>query len=225
MIVKRYKKIINLKKKYHFSDFEIATNYGLFSGDTNLFKTLKIFELLMQTKNLKGDIIEFGIHKGNTSLLIGKIIKIFKLKKKLYLVDHFKGLINFSKNDPKKSVKYKKYYKGNKKQIQDFLKFNNLKKVKIMDIDASKIKNNYFKNWKFSLVYFDMDLYLPTKNSLNTISKNIVKNGIIVFDQANKNFWGEKKAAKEFLANNENYKVIFKEKYYQPDLVIKKIKN
>ncbi len=40
----KYKKILSLKKKFKFSNFELITNYGLFSGDTNLFKTLMIFK-------------------------------------------------------------------------------------------------------------------------------------------------------------------------------------
>ena len=78
---KRYRNILNLKKNFKFSDFELITNYGLFSGDTNLFKTLIIYDLLQKTSKVEGDIIEFGIHKGNTSLLIKKILSIFKIKK------------------------------------------------------------------------------------------------------------------------------------------------
>ena len=52
-----YKKIIKLKKKFNFNDFDLITNYGLFSWDTNLFKTLTIYSLLMKTKLVKGEII------------------------------------------------------------------------------------------------------------------------------------------------------------------------
>ena len=77
----KYLKIVRLKKKFKFSDFELITNYGLFSGDTNLFKTLTIFDIIKKTSKIKGDIIELGIHRGNTSLLIKKILSIFKIKK------------------------------------------------------------------------------------------------------------------------------------------------
>ena len=62
----KYKKILKLKKKFRFTDFEFITNYGLFSGDTNLFKTLTIFDLVKQTESVKGDIIELvaGPFKG-----------------------------------------------------------------------------------------------------------------------------------------------------------------
>lgn len=220
---KRYRNILNLKKNYKFSDFELITNYGLFSGDTNLFKTLIIYDLLQKTSKVEGDIIEFGIHKGNTSLLIKKILSIFKIKKKLYLLDHFKGLIHFNKKDTKISEKFRGKYVGNKKQIEAFLNFFNLKNYKIIDKDVTLLKSNFFKSKKFSLAYFDMDLYLPTIRGLEAISNNISKNGYIVFDQGANNKWSEKKAIKEFLKKNKKYKKIIISNERQPDIILKKI--
>ena len=65
-----YKKILNIIKKFKISNFDLITNYGLFSGDTNLFKTLTIKYLIDRTAQVKGDIIEFGVWRGNTSFLI-----------------------------------------------------------------------------------------------------------------------------------------------------------
>ena len=68
-----------------------------------------------------------------------------------------------------------------------------------------------------------MDLYKPTKISLNILSKKLVKNGLIVFDQGNSSTWGETKAAKEFIRKNKNFRISFVNDFYQPNLVIKKI--
>ncbi len=119
----KYKNIVKLKKKFNFTDFDLITNYGLFSGDTNLFKTLIIFDLIKQTSKVKGDIIELGIHKGNTSLLVKKILSIFKIKKKLYLLDHFKGLIHYNKEDTNLSKKFKGQYVSKKKTNKRIFKF------------------------------------------------------------------------------------------------------
>ena len=43
LTLRKYSKIVNLAKKNKFSNFDNLTNYGLLSGDRNLFKTLKIF--------------------------------------------------------------------------------------------------------------------------------------------------------------------------------------
>jgi hypothetical protein len=224
LTVKKYSKIVNLAKKNNFSIFEILTNYGLFSGDSNLFKTLKIFELINLTKNIKGDVIELGIHRGNTSLLIKKILDIYKIKKKLYLLDHFKGLVHYGKKDPKDSKKFYKKYKSSRKIINNFLKFFNLKNVFFINQDATKINSNLFKKKKFCLAYFDMDLYEPTFNALKAIDGSIVKGGLIVFDEGHKKLWGEKEAIDDFLKINKKYKYIIINKNRQPDVYLKKVK-
>jgi len=52
----KYKKILKFKKKFNFSDFDLITNYGLFSGDMNLFKTLTIYDLIKKSSKLGGEI-------------------------------------------------------------------------------------------------------------------------------------------------------------------------
>jgi len=220
---KKYERIKHLISKHSFTKFQLITNYGLFSGNTNLFKTFKVFELVKEVEKLKGDIIELGVHKGNTSLLIKKILDIYKIKKKLFLLDHFSGLKNFSKNDPKKSKNFKGRYKSSINKLKDFIKFFNFKNVEIINIDAEKLTIDHFKKNKFSLIYLDMDLYKPTKISLEVLSKKLVKNGLIVFDQGNSSIWGETQAAKEFIKKNKNFKIVFIDSFYQPNLVIKKI--
>ena len=196
--LKKFIKIIKFKQKFNFSEFDLINNYGLFCGDANLFKNLKIFELIMKTRDIKGNIIEFGIHKGNTSLFIKKILDLYKIKKKLFLLDHFKGLISYQKKDTKFSKIFRGKYIGNKSQIKTFIKFFNFKKIKIIDKDATTLKPNFFNKEKFSLAYFDMDLYLPTIKALNAIDNNISKGGYIVFDQGAKKLWSERIAIKEF---------------------------
>ena len=225
--VKKYSQIVNLAKKNKFTIFEMLTNYGLFSGDRNLFKTLKIFELLLQIKDINGDIIELGIHKGNTSLLLKKILSIYKIKKKIYLLDHFEGLIHYTNKDPKASKIYQNKFKSPKKLISDFISFFNFKDIHFIHQDATKLNNKSFNNKKFCFVYMDMDLYEPTLKALLSIDKKVVKGGIIVFDEGHKKVWdGEKKAIQEFLKNNRNYKyfLIDKSDNRQPDVYLKKIR-
>ena len=85
MKLKKYKTIDKFAKKLNFSDFDLITNYGLFSGATNLYKTIKIIEVIESIKNIPGDIIEFGVWNGNTALLIKKVLDIKKIKKKFFI--------------------------------------------------------------------------------------------------------------------------------------------
>ena len=195
----RYLNIKSLIKKFDFNEFELITNYGLFSGNTNLFKTLKIYQLISEVSHIKGDFIELGIHRGNTSLLIKKILDIFKIKKKLFLLDHFKGLVNFTNNDTKISKKFKFKYRSKKNQVETFINFFKFKNVKIINKDATTLKEGFFdKKQKFCFVYLDMDLYEPTMNALNSIHNHVSKGGYIIFDEGLKKDWSEGKAIKKF---------------------------
>ncbi len=221
-----YRKILKLISKYHFSKFDLISNYGLFSGDTNLFKTLTIFDLIKKTEKVNGDIIEFGIWRGNTSILIKKILDIFKINKKVFMFDHFKGLKHFQKKDGKKSIYLKDTYVGHKKPIMDIIKFFNFKNIHFIDKDATTLNDKFFNKKKFSMVIIDVDLYEPTIKILNSIKKNISKNGIIVFDEGkSKLFPGEGIALREFLKKNHKIFKLENIKFSrQPDVLLKKIR-
>lgn len=49
--------------------------------------------------NISGDICEFGCYKGTTSLYLGRLIKVYRPEKKLWLYDSFEGLPEKSAED------------------------------------------------------------------------------------------------------------------------------
>ena len=111
-----------------------------------------------------------------------------------------------------------------KKQIESFINFFKFKKIQFIDKDATKLKPGFFKKKIFSLAYFDMDLYEPTLQALLAIDKNVSKGGLIVFDEGNKKYWAERFAIRDFIKKNKKYKKVTLDKFYQPDVVLKKIK-
>ena len=116
-----YKKIVKLIKKYNFSEFDLISNYGLFSGDTNLFKTLTIYDLIKQTEKVNGDIIEFGIWNGNNLFAMKKVLEYLDQKKKIFGFDNFMGFPNpvgYNKNKKNKGI-----YAGDPKLIKFIINF------------------------------------------------------------------------------------------------------
>ena len=210
---------VNLKNDKFF----LVKNFGAIVGNQSLFKYLKIFEIISSVSKLKGDIIELGIWNGNNLLFIKKVADYFGLKKNIYGYDWFKGLKEFEKKDFKIN---KKKYVGNKNYIKKLIKYQNLKKIYLIDDDVKNFKTHFNYKKKFCLFYFDLDLYKPTKNVLKFVDSFLVKNGLIVFDQAQKKEWiGEKKALREFyLKNRKKYKLIRINKNFSPDTILKKIR-
>ncbi len=211
---KKYIKLLKSYKKSFSKEF-ILKNYGLFIGDKSIYKNLKIFEILKETKNIKGDIIEFGVWNGNNLIFIKKTIDYLKNKKKIIGYDSFKGMPKSDENNR---------FIGDIQLLKHIIKFFNLKGIKIIKDNFLNIKKYDKSINKLSLIYIDCDLYHTTKIILNYCSKKLSKGGYIVFDEGNINIKsGEGKAALEFLKKNKKiFKRIYLKKNYQPDLIFKK---
>jgi hypothetical protein len=214
----RYFNIIK-NKNLKFSKSFILKNTSAFIGDSALFKLLFCFEMINKTKNIKGDIIEFGVWNGNNLLAIKKIIDYFNLKKKVFGYDHFKGMPLHTEDRNRNS------FVGNIKVAKYFINFFRLKKIQLINDNFFNLKKHLEKFNKFSIIYIDCDIYETTKIILDYCSPKLSKGGLIVFDEGNqKKGTGETKAAREFLRKNKkNYKRVLLKNGYQPDIYFKKI--
>ena len=183
--------------------------------ENTFFETLTIdraskhlfqFEIFLKTKNVLGDIIEFGVFKGNSLVRLICYRNLYAPKKNIYAFDIFKKI-----TPKKKDLDYEKYLKflNESKNTQKTLKEikSNLKKrdliykVNLIKGDITK-KLNLNDIKKVSLVLLDVDLYLPSKIALNKIWGKLSKNGIVILDNYN-NFEGETLAVNEFAKKNE----------------------
>ena len=214
LTAKRYFNIIKNYKK-PFSKKFILKNFGLFVGDKSLFKILKCFELIKQIKNIKGDVVEFGVWNGNNLITMKKIFDYFKIKKNIIGYDNFKGMPTPDK---------KNYFIGKIDLINYIKKFFRLENIKIIKDDIMNLEKHYKEFPKLSMIYIDCDLYITTSKILETLNNKLNKGGLIVFDEANFSVKrGEGKAAREFYKKNKkNFDKIILKKYYQPDLILKK---
>ena len=214
LTAKRYFNIVKNYKK-PFSKTFILKNFGLFIGDKALFKILKCFELIEQVKNIKGDVVEFGVWNGNNLITLKKIFDYFKIKKNIIGYDNFKGMPTPDK---------KNYFVGEIDLINYIKKFFRLGNIKIIKDDIMNLEKHYKDFPKLSMIYIDCDLYKTTSKILETLSNKLNKKGLIVFDEANFNInKGEGKAAREFYyKNKKKFDKIILKKYYQPDLILRK---
>jgi len=154
--------------------YEIADQFGLYSGIQTIGKSLAVYDLLKQTLSIPGNIMEFGCWKGSNLLLIAKILKLLQPNtiKEVYGFDSFEGLQTIAKEDMvDESAKGK--YQGNEERLRKFIKLYNLESwVHIVKGDATKTIKEFEKendHFLISFAYIDFDLYLPTKEALRFI--------------------------------------------------------
>lgn len=210
---KKYNKVLK-SRNFNFKKEFIIQNFGLFIGDKAFYKILKIFEILKKIKNVRGDIIEFGVWNGNNLIAIKKMLDYLRINKKIIGYESFKGMPRADDGN---------LFKGDEKLVKYFIKFFNLSKIKIIKDDIMNLRKNLGKIPKLSLIYIDCDTYNTTQEILDTLILRLSKNGLIVFDEAILGTGGEGKAAKDFLKKNKkNFKQIVLKKNYQPDYILQK---
>tara|TARA_B100000941_G_C28470884_1_gene536348 strand:- start:339 stop:1013 length:675 start_codon:yes stop_codon:yes gene_type:complete len=211
------KKYFEILKK-NFSKRFILENFGMLLGDKSFYRFLKLSEILQKTKNVKGDIIEFGIWNGNNLFTIKKISDYYDLKKKIYGFDNFSGFPNPPKFKKKKTGKYI----GKPKLIKKMIKFFNLQKIFIVNDDIMNLPKYRKKFDKISFIYIDCNVFKVVDMILNELSHKISKGGVIAFDEARNKFNKDEGKAmmKFYMKNKKNYKLLRLNANYQPDAIL-----
>tara|TARA_B100001123_G_C15338872_1_gene1033933 strand:+ start:5441 stop:6157 length:717 start_codon:yes stop_codon:yes gene_type:complete len=206
--LKRRKK---LEEELGFNIWNIADHFGLYSGGETIARELAVYEIIKETIDVPGHMAEFGSHIGANLLFMAKCLEILQPKspKELYSFDSFEGLQTYADEDSKKSKKFKSKYVGNEELLRKFIKLHGFEEwVHIVKGDILESLEKFIdknKHVMFSLIYLDVDLYLPTKKILHCCDPIMSQGGIIVFDEAFYELWqGETVALKEFLSETSS---------------------
>lgn len=170
-----------------------------------------IINCLKKTESLSGDICEFGIAQGATSVLMAH--EIFGSKKKIWLFDSFQGLPMPGKGD---------------KLLDDFLNLGSIQaytgKLKSPEkLVRSKLKSIKFPSGRIQVVpgfiedsihsgclpsrvsfaFVDFDFYEGISIALNFLDSHMERNGLIVVDDYGYFSTGAKTATDEFLTKHK----------------------
>ena len=188
-------------------------NFTKYVRRQNLSKFLVRHELFKLQSNIKGSIIECGVHEGGglmTWAHLSAIMEPHNYSRKVIGFDTFKGFPGLSSKDLKNFQK-KGYFKENYDTYSDIKSsiklydsnrsLNHVEKVILVKGNAEKtipqfLKNN--KNLLISLIWLDFDIYKPTSVALKNLIPRLVKGSVIAFDELNNPMWpGETLAAIE----------------------------
>jgi hypothetical protein len=183
----------------------------------SLMQFISRYELYKLIENVPGDIIELGVcgGKGLFSFVQSVFINepLYQWRK-IIGFDTFQGFPSISDKDNLNSNSHLKqinsHYEDSydelmklKKIHEDFRFINSNEQIKLIKGDVKYTIPKYLEENEglmISLLYFDLDLYEPTKFALELLWDRIPKGGIIVFDNAIMDTWsGEAIALHEIL--------------------------
>ena len=208
--------IKNIELTENTQEFFDNFNGFMLNKDRRVFNKLIARTLIYyEVKDIPGDIVECGVFRGSGLYTFLKLKYIFNpnSSKKIVGFDFFNTeelLISISNLHDKKTMdvlfsgrgfKYDgSYYDYLVKKIidDDFLSSD----FELIKGDVSITTKEYSENnigFRISLLYMDVDLDIPTYNTLNNLWDNITKGGIVVFDEYGYNKWSESKGVDRFI--------------------------
>jgi hypothetical protein len=202
--------------------------YHLKTDITRIANLIDHYEFYKKIISLPGDVVECGVFKGTslTRFLTFREMLENYTSRKIYGFDVF-GKFPKAKNQKDKSF-LKKWEKNggdgiDVKELNDILldkKFSNFELVKgdVKKTIPKLIKKN--PALKISLLHLDMDIYEPTKFTLDKLFPHVVRGGIILIDDYNWVF-GATKATDEFLNSNKGLEIKKSNFYKKPSYIVK----
>ena len=182
---------------------EIQEETGEFLMNKDFKNFGDILNHLIDTEKVEGNIIEFGTYKGQTTVFIAKALEKIHSQKKIFTCDTFEGIPyedKFSTNVKTKGSFSDTSYESVQKTFDNF---KVSKKIQIIKGKFEDVVENNLKNEKFSYVFLDCDVYDASVFSLNFGFPRLTKNGIISFDDYERDNrlearWGMTKAVDDY---------------------------
>jgi len=181
----------------------------------NFSKQLRFFSLqqiIMHVlkQDLNADFAECGCWKGHSSFIISTLLSKHNFKNEFHIFDSFQGGLS-DKTTKDLNDRVEQSIKEIHQEKEMFSSFEQ---------DVEKVLKNFnfvklYKGWipdrfeairdrKFSFVHIDVDLYEPTRDSLEFFFPRLIESGgIVIDDYGMTQFPGCKKAVDEFLNRNK----------------------
>jgi len=185
---------------WHFVD-----HFGLYAGTQTIATYLAVHDLVRQTLNVPGHVMEFGSHHGAKLMFMAKVLELYSSNsiKKVFGFDSFEGLRTFNKADGDQKSR-EGAYKGDEETLRKAIALYGYEDwVHLVTGDARQTIPAFadaFPHAMVSLAYVDFDLYEPCQAALKFLGPRLSVGGIIAFDEALTDvFPGEGVALREFL--------------------------
>lgn len=201
-------KIYDIEKRFEYENGFYAT-----ADPSRFSKFITHLEFFKQTSHIRGEIVEFGIFKGNSFFRWIKFRDLLEhtMSRKVIGFDIFGDFPEASfEEDKAKRDAFIKETKGGKsisfEELTLLLEQQNLaKNVEIIKGNILTTLDAYLDthpHLKISLLHIDVDLYEPTKHVLEKLYHRVSKGGIIIFDDYGA-FAGTNKAVDDFFNNSK----------------------
>lgn len=217
---------MNIFDKYNVPLDVKLDNFEKYIRRQSMSRFLARYELFKMQLDIKGCVIECGVHHGGGLLAWAKLssaLEPYALDRRIFGFDTFDGFPSVDEKDlgseDNRNIKQGGFNTGYDvyEELQELIMeynqnrfLNQFEKVFLVKGDATKTIPAFIKEHPYlliSLLFLDFDLYEPTKIALEYLLPRMSKGSILAFDEINNPWWpGETKALLEIL-NLRDWKI------------------
>jgi hypothetical protein len=197
-------------------NFEYENGFMATASPRRYSKFISHLEFFNKTIELRGEIVELGVFKGNSLFRWIKFRSLLSntYSRKIIAFDVFGEFpeTNFDDDKKERNLFIKETGGGRGielEELEELLAKQKLNEnVELIKGDALETLPKYLidnPQLKISLLHIDLDIYEPTSLALKLLYKRVVKGGIIIFDDYG-DFAGANKAIDDFFQGNVEIK-------------------
>lgn len=147
----------------------------------NRYQAWELWSLVEQVHKVPGDLLEVGVWRGSTSILMGAKLKALANEKRLYACDTFEGVV-------KAGHPFDNHYKGGEHHntslelVNKNISMYGLNNVLLLKGVFPDDTSHLIDNKKFCLCHIDVDAYVSAKAVLDWVWPKLSVGGMIVFN-------------------------------------------
>jgi len=180
-------------------------NFPKYVRRQNLTRFLSLYEIFKKVIDVKGSVVECGVHQGfgiSSWAKFSAIMEPVNLTRRIYGFDTFEGFPSVADEDMsaasahvrKNDLAADTYEELNAlAEIHDSTRFiGHVPKTKLIKGDAVETIPDFIKenpHLLVSLLFLDFDLYEPTKVALEHFVPRMPKGAVIAFDELDNPLW------------------------------------
>lgn len=147
----------------------------------DIYRCYELWSLVKQTKYLHGDLLEVGVWRGGSGMIIAKAKKRADLfDSKVFLCDTFIGLIDAGSKDG--GLQNGQFADTSIEIVKKLINKIQLNDTVILKGTFPDKTGKHIENLTFCFCHIDVDTYQSAKNVFEWVWDRMVTDGIIVFD-------------------------------------------
>lgn len=199
-----------------WSPLDKTTFFPIFSTRQAITRFIETYELYKMVQNVPGSFVECGVASGQFLMALAHFCSIFEgyhYLRRVIGFDTFEGFVEINDQDKGSGAEHMKTgglafdsYEILEQAAELYDRnrvLGHIPKIELVRGDISKTLPEYLEKNPHLIVgmlHLDLDLYKPTKDTLELLISRIPKGGMIVFDEPNcKDYPGETIAIMETL--------------------------